>query len=130
MKYEDDDPPGMIPLPFGCFCADMYVSTYCTIMHLSLLAPGLGFILILILWFSNKDRNSTVDRHGRTAINWMLSCSLYFIVTLLLMIYYRPVVHILPILTVLYYIFPIIAAVRANDGRLWKYPLSIPFFKV
>ena len=26
-------------------------------------------------------------------------------------------------------VFPIIGAVKANEGTAWKYPLSIPFFK-
>jgi uncharacterized protein len=25
-------------------------------------------------------------------------------------------------------VFPIIGAIKANDGEVWKYPLSIPFF--
>jgi uncharacterized Tic20 family protein len=32
-------------------------------------------------------------------------------------------------LMVLMVVFPIIGAVKANDGKVWKYPLSIPFLK-
>jgi uncharacterized Tic20 family protein len=26
-------------------------------------------------------------------------------------------------------VFPIIGGIKANNGEVWKYPLSIPFFK-
>jgi len=26
-------------------------------------------------------------------------------------------------------VFPIIGGIKANNGQLWKYPLSIPFLK-
>ncbi len=129
MKYEDDDPPGMIPLPFGCLCGDMYVSTYCMTMHLVLVVPGLGFFFVFILWLSNKDRNRTVDRHGKAAANWVFSILLYFVAFFSLTLYYPPLFKFLPVLAVVYYLFPIIAAARAYDGKYWRYPLSIPFFR-
>lgn len=128
-KYDDDDPPGMIPLPFGCFCGDMYVSTYCMTIHLALLLPGLGFIVVFLLWLSNKDRNATVDRHGKAAVNWLLSSMLYILMIFMLSLYYRPLVHVFPVLVVIYCLFPIIAATKAHEGKFWNYPLSIPFFK-
>ena len=33
------------------------------------------------------------------------------------------------VLTALCIIFPIIGGIKANNGELWKYPLSIQFFK-
>jgi uncharacterized Tic20 family protein len=34
-----------------------------------------------------------------------------------------------PVLVVLNIVFPIIGGLKANEGVVWKYPLSIPFFK-
>jgi len=31
-------------------------------------------------------------------------------------------------LAILAIVFPIVAAIKANNGQVWKYPLSIPFF--
>ena len=128
-KYDADDPPGMIPVPFGIFCSDMYLSTYCMTIHLALLAPGVGFFLVFLLWLSNKDRHSSIDRHGKAAVNWLLSCLLYAIVTLVVSFYYQPISNVFMILIVAYYLFPIIAATKAHDEKYWNYPLSIPFFK-
>lgn len=128
-KYDDDDPPGMIPLPFGCFGGDMYVSTYCMTIHLALLLPGLGFIIVFILWLTNKDRSAAVDRHGKAAVNWVLSFILYTIVIVALITYYRPIDHAFSALMAVYYLFAIIAAAKAYDGKFWPYPLSIPFFR-
>jgi uncharacterized protein len=33
------------------------------------------------------------------------------------------------LLTLLCVAFPIVGGIKANNGILWKYPLSIPFFK-
>ncbi len=128
MKYDDEGPPGMIPLPFGCFCGDMYVSSYCMVIHLALLFPGLGIIPVLFLWLANKDRNRTVDRHGKAAVNWLLSFILYFVTSLVIALYYPPFKNALPAFAVAYYLFLIIAAAKAYNDQFWNYSLSIPFF--
>ena len=126
-KYDDDDPPGMIPIPFVCI--EMYLPTYCMSLHLVLLFPGLSFVLIFLLWLSNKERHSAIDRHGKTAVNWLLSCLLYAVIAVMVSLYYQPFHVVLYILVGVYYLFPIIAAVKAYDEKYWRYPLSIPFFK-
>jgi len=70
-----------------------------------------------------------VDRHGKAAVNWLLSLPFYFAATFMLSLYYQPTYNLFAILVMAYYLFPIIAAVKAYDGKYWKYPLSIPFFK-
>ena len=35
----------------------------------------------------------------------------------------------LPVLAVLGIVFPIIGAVKANNGEFWEYPLTIKFLK-
>jgi uncharacterized Tic20 family protein len=36
----------------------------------------------------------------------------------------------LVVFSILNLIFSIIGAVKASEGKFWKYPISIPFFKV
>lgn len=114
------------PRPWG-----MQVKSYCMLLHLSLLAgylvPGLGFVLPLIMWAVNNDIPE-VDAHGKRALNWLFSVIIYVIVSVVLIVVIVGIVA-LPILGILNIVFAIIAAVKANDGELWSYPLTIRFFK-
>ena len=111
------------PRPWG-----MKVQSYCMLLHLSLLAgyvfPGLGFALPIVMWAVNNDIPQ-VDAHGRRALNWLFSLFIYTIVSLFLIVLVVGIVA----LPVLHLVFSILAAVKANEGTLWSYPLSIRFFK-
>ncbi|MEP1447346.1 MAG: DUF4870 domain-containing protein [Paraglaciecola sp.] len=111
----------------------MPLNTYCMLLHLSQLAsiimPGLGFILPIVMWATNKDKNAEIDKHGKVTLNWMISLFIYSIVCVVLWIVIIGMLGFF-ILVILNLIFAIIAAVKANDGELWVYPFSIKFFKV
>lgn len=111
----------------------MAENTYLMLMHLSQLAgyivPLLGYIAPVIMWAVNKDKNESVDRHGKNILNFILSWIIYYCVAgiLFLLLIGFPILLALIILQV---IFIIIASIKANNGEYWKYPLSIPFFQV
>ncbi|MBU3001915.1 DUF4870 domain-containing protein [Paraglaciecola arctica] len=111
----------------------MPLNTYCMLLHLSQLAsiimPGLGFILPIVMWATNKDKNEEIDKHGKVTLNWMISLFIYSVVCVVLWIVIIGMLGFF-ILVILNLIFAIIAAVKANDGELWVYPFSIKFFKV
>jgi len=113
----------------------MKPNTYCMLLHLSQLlscmsasVPFLGLIAPIVLWVIAKDKNAQVDQHGKIAMNWQISCLIYYAVSAVLIIAIIGV-FLLPVVIVLGIVFPIIGAVKANEGTVWKYPLSIPFFK-
>jgi len=45
----------------------MPLKTYCILIHLSQLSsivlPGLGLILPIVMWVANKDNSSEIDQH-------------------------------------------------------------------
>ncbi len=97
-----------------------------------------GILGALIIFILTADRS--VKRHARNALNWQISLLIYsavifilsFLSTFSMSIF--PRVHIifpfsfaLSLLTVLNIIFCIVAAVKASEGILWAYPLSINF---
>ena len=110
----------------------MRPNTYCMLIHLSqfstFIVPLFGIIVPILLWLLNKDKNPMVDQHGKIVLNWMLSVIIYTIASILLTIV---VIGIIPLIALVItgIVFPIIGAIKANDGIVWKYPLSIPFFK-
>jgi uncharacterized Tic20 family protein len=103
---------------------------WCMFLHLSLFAghavPLGGIIAPIVLWQMKKDELPGVDEHGRNAVNWVISNVIYLAVSLVLCLVFVGI-PLLIVLLVLNVVFPAIAAVKANEGVAWKYPLAIPF---
>ena len=104
--------------------------TWCMLMHLSQLlifAGGIGVAAPIVMWAVSKDDSRAANRHGMVILNWYISCLIYGVVSGLLcfIVIGIPMALALAALTV---IFPIIGAMKSNDGTLWNYPLSIRFF--
>jgi len=116
------------PRPWG-----MEVNTFCMLMHLSQLSsvvmPGLGLILPIIMWATNKDGSTIVDNHGKRILNWTISALIYSAVSGMLMLVFVGIIGFIAII-ICNLIFAIIGAVKANSGVAWGYPLSIKFFKI
>ncbi|SMF22023.1 hypothetical protein SAMN02745866_01380 [Alteromonadaceae bacterium Bs31] len=110
----------------------MEEKTFLMLMHLSQLTgyilPGAGLVLPIVMWATNKDAFPEVDRHGKNIFNWMISMLIYFVVCMVLMFIFIGLIALVALMIV-NLIFIILAAVKANDGQLWPYPLSIKFFK-
>ena len=102
-------------------------------IHLSQFAsyilPMAGIILPIVLWQIKKDELPGIDAHARVVLNWIISVIIYILVCIPLCL----VLIGIPLLFVLFLaiiIMPIVGGIKANDGVLWKYPGSIPFFTV
>ena len=101
------------------------------ILHLSqfcgMAAPLAGFIVPIVIWQIKKDEIPLVDAHGKVVANWLISFMIYGVVCFILsfVIIGIPMLIILGALAV---IFPIVGAIKANNGEVWRYPLSITFF--
>lgn len=111
----------------------MEENMFLLLMHLSILAgsliPVAGIVLPIVMWATNKDESINIDNHGKVILNWMLSCLIYLVVSFILIVVYIGVLGIVA-LAILNLVFAVIGAVKAHDGVLWNYPLSIKFFKV
>jgi len=93
------------------------------------IAPVFGSIIVpLVIWQIKKDDFEFVDKHGREAVNFQISILIYSLVAGLLCFACVGVV-LLPAVYVFDLVFLLIAAIRANDGREYSYPLTIQFIK-
>lgn len=89
----------------------------------------LGIVAPIILWQTQKDKTPALDAHGKMVTNWMISATIYGVISIVLMIF---VIGFLTgaIVWLMAVIFPIIGALKANnEGQLWEYPLTIKFLK-
>lgn len=101
-------------------------------IHLSNLANyilwPLSIALPIILWQIKKDELPAIDAHGKAATNWTISFSIYMIVGVLLS-FVLIGIPILIAVGIAGIVFPVIGGLKANEGKLWKYPFTIQFLK-
>ena len=105
------------------------VRSWCVACHLSALAgfvaPAFGHILgPLIVWLIKRADSPEIDAHGKEALNFQISMLIYSIVAGILCLILIGFA-LLAILHVLNVVFVIIAAVRASDGQMYRYPLTL-----
>jgi uncharacterized Tic20 family protein len=101
-------------------------------LHLSQLANVIlfpvGIVLPIVLWQTQKEKMPALDAHGKMVTNWMISVTIYGIISFLL-IFVVVGILLIVIVGLLGIIFPIIGGIKANNGELWEYPLTIKFIK-
>jgi len=100
----------------------------------------------LVIWEMNKRKSSFLDKNGKEAINFNLSYLLYtfilglsiipFIVRTVTTDFHHldlfgmiSVGSIIGVLAVIKFVLIILAAIKANQGEVYNYPLTIKFIK-
>jgi len=100
------------------------------LMHFSLLLSYafVGLVLAIVIWQVKKKELPGIDAHGKNVANWILSELIYGAISgvLCTILIGVPMLFVLIALGI---IFPIIAGIKANNGQVWKYPLTITFIK-
>ncbi len=90
--------------------------------------PFGNIIVPIIIWSIKKEEMPMVNEHGKEVINFQISFTIWIIVASILTF----VLIGLPILIALIVgqiVLVIIAAIKADKGELYHYPLSIQFIK-
>ena len=106
--------------------------TWSILLHISALV-GMVFPLgnvigPFVFWLIKKPESELVDRHGKAALNFQISSTIYFIGMGLLVI----VLIGLPLIiayAIFWFIMVIVATMRAADDQDPNYLLSIRFLK-
>lgn len=101
-------------------------------LHLSQLAnvfvPIFGLIIPIVLWQTQKDKMPGLDAHGKMVTNWIISSVIYAVVSGILAFVLIEFLGLFA-LYIMGIVFPIIGGIKANNGELWEYPLTIKFLK-
>ena len=118
-------PPGQAPLP------PEQERLWAMLAHLlSFVAAyiALGFIAPLVVLLVFGPRSAYVRAHAVESLNFNLSWLIYAIVGVVL-IFLGIGILILLALGIAYVFLVIIASVRANNGELFRYPLTLRFIR-
>jgi len=82
----------------------------------------------LIVWLIKKDQSWFVNDQGKEAINFQISVTIYLIIAGLSFLVLIGIV-LFPLVALFGIILTIIAALKANDGITYRYPLTIRLLK-
>jgi uncharacterized Tic20 family protein len=100
-------------------------------VHLAALIAWVGvpfghIIGPLVVWLTQKDKSAFIDLHGRESLNFQLSITLYSVIAFVLCLFFIGFMLLLAIF-VAHLTLSIIAAMRANEGLPYRYPMTIRF---
>jgi len=114
------------------YAPDKQERMWATIAHLSAFS---GFVIPLgnvlgplIIWLIKREDGPFVDQQGKEALNFAISVTLYAALSYLL-VFVVIGIFLLLVLGIFWIIVLIVAAVRANEGKAFRYPLSIRFIR-
>ena len=134
-------------------------NTNAFLIHISAFAgylfPFGSIITPLILWQTLKDKSPFLDKHGKEAVNFNISYSIYMLIASASIIpfFMNAVfnliqignvdfghfvsnfwsffgwISIVSVLSLVKIAFIILAAIKANNGEIYEYPFTIKFIK-
>lgn len=126
--------PSPVAVPHAMSPSDE--KTWAVIAHLSALAAmliGFAFLGPLVVYLIKKDDSPYVRQHAAAALNFQLSWLIWGIVLaisgviLLFVLIGFVLLFCLLIGLIAWLVFVILAAVKANNCELYKYPLTVNF---
>jgi uncharacterized protein len=80
----------------------------------------------LVIWLIKRDQLPSVAEHGREAVNFQISMSIYTILAAISIFAFVGIL-LLPVVILLNLVLTIVAAVKASNGEFFRYPLTIRF---
>ncbi len=111
---------------------DKDANQWAMFLHFSLLVgfliPLAGLVVPIIIWQIKKDQYSIIDVHGKIVVNWIISALIYFVACVILSVIVIGTIG-LVVLAIICIVFPVIGGIKANNGEVWEYPLSLKLIK-
>ena len=82
----------------------------------------------LIVWLAKRDDSPEIDAHGKESLNFQISMLIYDAIAAIFCLVLIGFAF-LAILWILNTIFVIVASLKASEGKLYRYPMTIRFIK-
>lgn len=111
---------------------DKDARTWAMICHLAALSGFLfpfGHVLgPLVIWAVKRDESAFIDDQGKEALNFQLTMTIGFFISLALVFILIGFV-LIGVLCVYDFVMIVVAAIKANEGTQYRYPFAIRFIK-
>jgi uncharacterized Tic20 family protein len=88
----------------------------------------LGWIPPLIIWLVKKGESSFIDDNGKEALNFQITIAIANVVAFML-VFVIIGFFLLMALNVFNIVIVIIAAIKANEGQKYRYPVCLRLIK-
>ncbi len=88
--------------------------------------PFGNLIAPLIVWLMIRESSTFVDMQGKESLNFQISITTYFFLSLLLIFIFIGFI-LIPVILLIQVICVVIAAMKAQDGQTYRYPLTMRF---
>jgi len=106
--------------------------TWAMLCHISvfigIIIPFGNILAPLIIWLIKKDEMSFVKDQGIQVLNFQISMTIYLMLSIFLIILLIGIPMVFG-LFIINFISTIIGAIQSNDGKFYRYALSIQFIK-
>ena len=87
-----------------------------------------GFIGPLVIWLIKKDQSAFVNDQAGEALNWQITIAIAGVVAgILTMVVIGAILF--PVIAIVNLIFPIMGAIAANNGTMYRYPFALRLIK-
>ncbi len=120
--------PGSVPEPEATPGPDRDERNIALLAHLGALAGyliGFGHILVpLVIWLVKKDESEFIRRNAVESLNFQISMTLWFLIATAL-VFVLIGIPILVVLSIVDLVCIVLATLRASDGGVYRYPLTI-----
>ena len=93
-----------------------------------LIIPFGSLIGPLVVWQMKKDQSTYIDYHGKESLNFQITMAIAFFVSFILMFVVIGFFLVVG-LAIFELVVIIIAAIKANDGVQYQYPINFRFIK-
>src|SRR3954453_18474780 len=89
------------------------------------LTLAFGFIAPLVIYLVKKDESTFITAHAKESLNFQITLFIAIIILIVTVIG----VLLLWIVGILALVLVIVATIKANEGKLYKYPLTLRLIK-
>ncbi len=122
MSFENSIPVSSVPVSSSLPTSDKALVILC---HISAII-GVGIILPFVVWLVKKNEPDAVASHAIETLNFHLSILIYLVlcVPLMFAVIGVPLAILIGLASL---VLAIIGAIKASDGVLYRYPLTIRF---
>ena len=116
----DITPPSKDERTWAMLC---HISTFC-----GMIIPFGNILAPLIIWLIKKEELPFVADQGKEVLNFQISMTIYLLISGLLCIILIGIPIVIG-LVIFCFIITIIAAISANDGTPYRYPINLRLIK-